>query len=184
MPQTIHDSAVRNFQMAANLLIALQGRRLVLTGEAAALLDGRPKALLSEGYNSLSPRFGICIPQDTRGEFSMTPEGDGLEFRNSGTPWMTMEGLLSSMDPCSCYLDADASFPTPTVADVFLRDFTDAGTIRDSLQTEWLLGNDRATVCKLELPEAADDVANRRIVIHLRQPPVRFTLRKLALTLI
>ena len=114
----------------------------------------------------------------------MTPEGDGLEFRNSGATWMTMEGLLSSMDACSCYLDADVAFPTPTVADVFLRDFTDAGTIRDSLQTEWLLGNDRATVCKLELPEAADDVANRRIVIQLRLPPVGFTIRNLALTLI
>lgn len=184
MPQTIHDSAVRNFQTAANLLIALQGRRLVLTSEAASVLGGRPKALLNEGYNDLTSRFGICIPQNTRAEYAPSADGEGLEFRNSGALWMTMEGPISATDVCTCYLDANVTFPTPTCADVFLRDFTAAGTIRDSLQTEWMLGHDQTAVCQLSLPKADEDVAHRRIIIQLRQPPVRFVIRKLAMTLI
>lgn len=184
MQQTIHDSAVRNFQVAADLLIAVQGRRLVLSGEAASVLDGQPKGLLEAGYTSLSPRFGICIPEDGRAEYAPAPEGDGLEFRNSGLTWMTMEGLVSAREACTCYLDADTVFPTPTMAGVFLREFTQSGEITDSEQIEWRLGADCATVCQLKLPEATKEIAHRRVIIQLRQPPVRFTIRKLAMTLI
>jgi hypothetical protein len=81
-------------------------------------------------------------------------------------------------------LDADTVLPAPTVSDVFLREFTHAGDSRDSLQREWHLGTEAAALCQLELPEADDDVAHRRIIIHLRQPPLRFVLRSLALTVI
>lgn len=184
MQQTIHDSALRNFQTAADLLIALQGRRLVLSGEASSVLEGRPKVMLAAGYTSLSPRFGVCLPEDGRGEYAFDSAGDGLEFRNSGLTWMTMEGLISTREACACYLDADTAFPTPTLADVFLREFMQSGEIKDSLKTEWLLGADRASVCQLKLPEADKDVAHRRVIIHLRQPPARFVIRKLAMTLI
>ncbi|CAM3315481.1 hypothetical protein PANO111632_13860 [Paracoccus nototheniae] len=184
MQQTIHDSAILNFQMAADLLIALQGRRLVLSGEAASVLHGRPKVLLGEGYTSLSPRFGICIPEDARAEYAPASAIEGLEFRNSGLMWMTMEGLVTERGACTCYLDAETTFPSPTVADVFLREFTQAGEIRDTGQTEWLLGTDRAVVCRLAIPEADKEVAHRRVIIHLRQPPARFVIRKLAMTLI
>lgn len=184
MQQTIHDSALRNFQTAADLLIALQGRRLVLSGEASSVLEGRPKVLLTAGYTSLSPRFGICLPEDGRAQYAFESSGDGLEFRNSGLTWMTMEGLISTREACACYLDADTAFSTPTMADVFLREFSESGKIEDSLQTEWLLGADHASVSQLKLPAAAKDVAHRRVIIHLRQPPARFVIRKLAMTLI
>ncbi|CAM3316053.1 hypothetical protein PANO111632_13905 [Paracoccus nototheniae] len=181
---TIYDKAVRNFQSAAGLLMSLQACRTVLSGDAAALLEGRPKAPLYEGYNSLSPRFGICIPTDARAEYTLPESGEGLEFRNSGLTWMTMEGLVETRGACSCYLDADAVFPAPTIADVFLREFVESGGIRDSLHREWQLGTDRAALCQLDLSEASDDVAHRRIIIHLRQPPLRFVLRSLSMTVI
>lgn len=181
---TIFDNAVRNFQAAAELLMALQDRRMVLTADAGAQLEGRPKALLSEGYNSLSQRFGMCIPQDSRAEYMLPEDGVGVEIRNSGLTWMTMEGLVGESGACACYLDADAVFPAPTIADVFLREFTEAGEIRDSLQREWHLGGDSTALCLMHLPEAGEDVAHRRVIIHLRQPPLRFTIRKLAMTLV
>lgn len=181
---TIYDQAVRNFQSAAGLLMSLQACRTVLSGDAAAVLDGRPKALLSEGYNSLSARFGICIPQDARAEYAAPDLGEGLEFRTSGLTWMTLEGRVEAREACSCYLDADTVLPAPTIADVFLREFLSSGEIRDSQQCEWHLGTDSAALCQLDLPEAEDEVAHRRIIIHLRQPPLRFVLRGLSMTVI
>lgn len=184
MPQRIHESAVRNFQSAADLLIAIQGRRLVLTSEAARVLNSRPKAILNEGYSTLSPRFGICIPQSSRAEFAFAGDGEGLDFRTSSLPWMTMEGLLDGKMAGTCYVDADVAFLVPTTADVFLREFTADGKSHDSQHTEWSLGTDQAAVCVMNIPKADNDVESRRVIIHLRQPPERFILRKLALTLI
>lgn len=184
MLQKIHENAVRNFQSAAELLIALQGRRLVLSSEAASMLGALPKVILDEGYSALSPRFGICIPMESRADFSFATDGEGLEFRTTGLPWMTMEGLLDGTMAGTCYLDAEVVFPVPTVADVFLREFTADGQCHDSQHCEWVLGADQAGVCGLTIPEADAAVESRRVIIHLRQPPMRFILRKLAMTLI
>ena len=182
---TIYDSAVRSFEAAAAVLMSLQNQRTNLAAEAGRALDGRPKVLLSEGYNSLARDVGVCIPQDTRAEFARAEGDDGLEFRTSGLEWMTIEGQLPrDLAAATCYLDASVAFPMPAVADVFLREFKRDGSVVDSLHQEWTLGMDAASVCCLTLEEAGDDISARRIIIHLRQPPHRFVIRTLALTVI
>ncbi|ODT61556.1 MULTISPECIES: hypothetical protein [Paracoccus] len=182
---TIYDSAVRSFEAAAAVLMSLQSCRTNLAAEAGRALDNRPKVILSAGYNSLTSSVGICMPEDARAEFSRSDDDDGLEFRTSGLNWMTIEGLVpAEIDAATCYLDAAVSFPAPTVADVFLRDFLADGGIADSLHQEWALGADRAAVCSLRLPALRSGATARRIIIHLRQPPLRFVIRSLSLTMV
>ena len=182
---TIYDCAVRSFEAAAAVLMTLQQQRTNLVAEAGRCLDGKPKMLLDEGYNALASKVGICIPGDARAEFAQSEDGQGLEFRNSGMTWMTIEGQLpETEDEATCYLDARASFPAPAIADVFLREFKADGSIADSLHQEWVLGAHREALCSLTLPPSAEGVNGRRVIIHLRQPPLRFSFENLALTVV
>ncbi|MBW7057221.1 hypothetical protein KY389_11040 [Paracoccus bogoriensis] len=182
---TIYDCAVRSFEAAAAVLMTLQQQRINLVAEAGRCLDGKPKRLLDEGYNALASRLGICIPEDARAEFAQSEDGKGLEFRNSGMTWMTFEGQLPETEAeRTCYLDARATFPAPVIADVFLREFKADGRIIDSLHQEWVLGAHREALCSLTLPPSAKGVTGRRVIIHLRQPPLRFLIENLALTVV
>jgi hypothetical protein len=182
---SIHDSAVRNFEAAAALLMALQKQRINLVSEVMSGLVGKPKVLLTAGYTALTPMFGICVPGDARAEVSKAVEKDGLDLQNSGLNWITFESRLAKLvNEMTCYLDMRADFPAPVVADVFLREFKDDGGMVDTLHQEWNLGADRASLCKIGLPKVPSGVTERRIIVQLRQPPRRFSIESLALTFI
>lgn len=181
----IHEMAVRNFEAAADLLMTLQNSRVNLVTEVTSCLLGKPKILLNEGYSALTLKVGICVPADARAELSKAEGKDGLEFRNSGLNWMSLESRLPNLeDEKTCYLDTRAEFASPVMADVFLRERQDDGGMTDSLHQEWILGASREALCRLRLPKAHKGTAERRIIIQLRQPPRRFSIESLALTIL
>lgn len=181
---TIYDKAVCNFKAAADMLMLVHSSRICLTEDAAVAIGERSKESLKEGYNIVSHRFGICIPENSRADVSVSKDSDGLEFRTSGLAWITLEGLMENRSCCTCYLDTNTLFPSPMISDVFVRDFLDSGSIRDRLHTEWRIGGDVGALCRLDLPTAEEDIAHRRIIIHLRQPPINFTIKSMNLTVI
>jgi len=181
---TIYDAAMRNFMAAADILEALQATRLDLLSEARTGLVGRPRLGLGGGYNNVTPNFGACLPTNGRAEILSAEGGAGIELRGTGAEWMTLEGTLNTRAPAElCYVEMQATADRPLVADLFLREFLDDGSVRDIGHQECHVETGNVAVCKLELPELADDVTGRRIIAHLRQPASRIILDRLAVTL-
>ena len=176
---------MRNYRAAADMLEALQAMRLDLVSEARNGLIGRPRLGFGGGYNHVSPSFGACLPANGRSEILMTEGANGVELRCSGADWMTLEGTISSKIPVDfCYVEMQVASDRPLVADVFLREFLEDQSIRDSGHRECHATSGNIAVCKLSLPEIADDLAERRVIIHLRHPAQRLVLDRLAITLI
>ncbi|MFG6082530.1 hypothetical protein ACEUZ9_003178 [Paracoccus litorisediminis] len=181
---TLYEAAMRNFQAAADILEALQSTRLDLVGEARSGLIGRPRLALSGGYNDVTPTFGACLPTNGRAELLIADSGTGVELRCTGIDWLTLEGTLAEPVPAElCYIEMQVTSDRPQIADVFLREFIEDGSVRDSGHLECHLDLDAVSVCKLPLPEIEDDVTSRRVIIHLRQPAARLILDRLAITL-
>ncbi|MTH63070.1 hypothetical protein [Paracoccus shanxieyensis] len=181
---TIFDAAMRNFRAAADILEALQATRLDMVAEARSGLVGRPRLGLAGGYNNVTPNVGVCLPTSARAEFLMAENASGVELRCTGADWMTLEGTLPAEAPMTqCYLEMQVSAERPVVADVFLREFLEDGSVRDAGHRECQMTVGAVTVCMLNLPEASDDTVGRRVIVHLRQPAPRMILDRLAVTL-
>ena len=182
---TIYDVAMRNFKAAADMLEALQFTRLDLVQEARNALIGRPRFAFAGGYNDVSPMFGACLPGSGRGELLIPDSGGGVELRCSGTDWMTLEGAISAQIPVDeCYLEIQAASDRLLVADVFIRELLQDGTVRDSGHRECHVADGGISVCRLPVPEMAEDVTGRRVIVHLRHPAQRLVIDRLAVTLI
>jgi hypothetical protein len=182
---TIYAAALRNFEAAASVLTALQSGRLDLLTEARSALLGRPKLVLTGGYNTVTPALGICLPNGTRCDI-MAPssELDTVELRGTDQQWMTIETPLPASPASKCFIECRLASETPLVADVFLRSFAEDGTAQDSGHFEWHIMHDCVSLCRLMLPETPDSKVERRVIIHLRQPASRLVLSSLAITLV
>lgn len=174
---------MRNFRAAADILETLQSTRLDLLGEARSALIGRPRLALGGGYNDVTPAFGACLPIRGKAEILAT-DGGGLELRCNDADWLTLEGtLLSEVVAETCYVEMQVSADRPLVADVFLREFVEGGSARDTGHRECQLAVGAISVCKLDLPEPQEGVAGRRVIVHLRSPAARLILDRAAITL-
>lgn len=181
---TFYDAAMRNFRAAADILESLHSNRVDLLGEARNGLVGRPRVALRGGYNDVTPSFGACLPANGRAELLGMEGGGGVELRCAGADWLTLEGTLTNQRAAElCYVEMQATSDRPLIADIFLREFVEDGSVRDSGHRECRLDLGAATVCKLALPEVAEDVTGRRVIIHLRHPAARVVLDRLAVTL-
>lgn len=181
---TIYDAAMRNFRAAADILEALQASRLDLVSAARTGLIGRPRLGLGAGYNDVTPSFGACLPDGGRAEILPADGGTAIELRATGSDWMTLEGTLADSVPArTCYVEMQVTSDRPLVADVFLREFLEDGSARDSGHRECHAEIGALVVCKLPLPEPREDATGRRVIVHLRQPASRIILDRLALTL-
>ncbi|MFC3571272.1 hypothetical protein [Paracoccus simplex] len=181
---TLYEAAMRNFCAAADILEALQSTRLDLVGEARNGLIGRPRLALGGGYNDVTSFFGACLPVSGRAELLAAENGSGVELRCSSADWLTLEGTLAGeVITDSCYVEMQLSADRPVIADVFLREFLDGGAVRDTGHRECHLSVGGVAVCKLALPELAEDVTARRVIIHLRHPAARLIIDRLAITL-
>lgn len=181
---TLYDAAVRNYRAAADILEALQAHRQNLVHAARAGLVGRPRLSLSGGYNDITASFGLCLPQNGRAEMLAAEAGPGIDLRCSGADWLTLEGDLPlpvSGEACHVEMRIDAG--RPMVADVFLREFREDGSVHDTGHRECCLNLDAVTICRLPLPQVSDEASGMRVIIHLRQPPSRMLLDLLATTL-
>lgn len=181
---TLYDAAMRNYRAAADILEALQSNRVDLIGEVRSGLIGRPRLALRGGYNDVTSSFGACLPASGRAEILGTESGLGVELRCSGADWLTLEGTLAEKGPAElCYVEMQVTSDRPLIADVFLREFVEDGSARDSGHRECHLNLGTVTICKLALPRMADDVTGRRVIVHLRHPAARVILDRLAVTL-
>ncbi|MFD1911348.1 hypothetical protein ACFSGJ_03860 [Halodurantibacterium flavum] len=182
---TIYDTALRNFEAAAAILTSLQAGRINLAEEAVDALVGKPKLLLAEGYNDIGKSFGVCLPGGKKAELIPQEGETGLDLRaGSSMTWMTLEGAIPAQSTATqCYLEIEAEGESSIVADVFVRELTPGGAV-DGPLNEWRIPSDGMTVFRLAMPESSEGTTNpRRIIVHLRQPPRRIILRRLAMTL-
>lgn len=181
---TLYDAAMRNFRAAADVLEALQSNRVDLLDEARTGLINRPRFALRGGYNDVTPSFGACLPASGQAEFLGMESSVGIELRSRKADWLTLEGTLTDKVSAElCYVEMQVTSDQPLIADIFLREFVEDGSVRDSGHRECHLNLGAATVCKLALPEVADDVTGRRVIIHLRHPGARVVIDRLAFTL-
>ncbi|MFC7704795.1 hypothetical protein ACFQXB_11375 [Plastorhodobacter daqingensis] len=182
---TIYETAIRNFEAAADILTTLQASRVNMLSQALDSMIGRPKAVLSEGYNDIGLSFGLCLPAGKRGDLLKGSEEDtSVEIRTSGISWMTLEGVVPANTVAGqVYLEIEAQGESTVVADVFIREIR-AGAAVDGPLHEWRISPDGVSVFKLALPESDEPGAvSRRVIVHLRQPPRRLVLRRFAMTL-
>ncbi|MDS9466199.1 hypothetical protein RGQ15_01215 [Paracoccus sp. MBLB3053] len=183
---TIYSAAVKSYQAAADVLVALQEGRMDLVPEINAALVGRPKLALSGGYNAITNTFGACLPDGTRCDVLGSTEGNTVELRSSGLNWMTLEATLPSKFETAtrCYVECEAGSDFPLVADVFVRNFAKDGSVEDAGHVEWHIRPGSLSLCRIDLPEFDEAAAERRVIVHLRQPSHRLLIGGLCVTLV
>lgn len=181
------DHAIATYEAAARMVSRLLNSRTDLLSSGLSALSLQPSLHLAGGYKDIGPSLGICLSAESRATLSRAaadPMGSAtpsVEMLTSDIEWMTFEGWLSDPRARLCFVEAEIQANCPITADVFLRSIgPDGELLRDSTPIEWRLPLNGPAVLEVPLDHAGE--GRRKIIIHLRRPPERMILRRLAIT--
>lgn len=179
------DDAIATYEAAARMVARLVDSRTDLLASGLTAMSTQPSLHLSGGYRDLGGGLGICIPADSRATMSRPSPAAGAiapsaEVLTSELDWMTFEGWLSDQNARICFVEAEIEADRQITADVFHRRIGPDGALQDARPIEWNLPLSGPAV--LEVPLEQSGTSRHKIVIHLRRPPERMVLRRLALT--
>ena len=178
------DDAIATYEAAARMLSRVLDSRTDLLASGLAALGAQPAVHLFGGYKDVGEALGVCLPSDSRATMSRAEAAQGsppaIELLTGDLEWMTFEGWVRDPQARTCFVEADLKTGRQITADVFQRSIGPEGTLRDSRPIEWNLR--LSGPCVLEVPLDTSRAARHKIVIHLRRPPERMVLRRLAFT--
>lgn len=178
------DDAISTYEAAARMLSKLTDSRNDLLSSGLSALSSQPAMHLLGGYRDVGDSLGVCLPSDSRATLSRVAAAQGcppsVELLTSDLEWMTFEGWVRDPQARTCFVEADIEAGRQITADVFQRSIDAEGALRDSRPIEWNLR--LSGPCVLEVPLDTSVASRHKIVIHLRRPPERMVLRRLAFT--
>lgn len=185
---SLMDNAIATYEAAARMVSRLLDSRTDLLADGLSSLSSRPSLHLGGGYKDIGASLGVCLPAESRATMSRLPLSDGpvgaspaVEVLTADIEWMTFEGWLSDPRARVCFVEIGVDAERPITADVFLRCIgPDGEFLSDSAPVEWRLPLNGPAV--LEVPLTCAGEGRRKMVIHLRRPPERMILRRLAIT--
>lgn len=181
------DDAMATYEAAARMVSRLLDCRTDLLSSGLAVLSNQPSVHLSGGYRDVGDALGICLPADSRATISRVSTADApaavptaAEVLTSDLEWMTFEGWVAVADARVCFIEMDVQADRQITADVFERKIGADGKFEDSPPVEWSLPRSGPAVFEMPLDPSFE--GRRKIVLHLRRPPERMILHRLAVT--
>lgn len=180
------EDAIAAYEATARMVSRLLDSRVDLLSSGVAAMSNQPSMHFSGGYKDVSGVLGVCLPAESRATMSRvaaeSPASSvpAVEVLTVDIDWMTFEGWITIPDARTCFVEVDFQAHRRVTGDVFERSISSDGAVNDSTPVEWQLPLDGPAV--LEVPLTASTQGRRKIVIHLRHPPERMVLRRLAIT--